>query len=150
MKTHKTLQQLLLIAALSSGMASTAFAGNTWTGGGATGNWSDVNNWGGAITMTNNPNSSNPDLYSTVIEYTGAPNTQHYYKYVIQPGTQWENVSAPNNIGGNRWFDLNRTGQTSAVLTPLKGTFPARAVLLAMLVRVMVALGTAAPEESFT
>src|SRR6202012_5502409 len=52
MKTHKTLQQLLLIAALSSGMASTAFAGNTWTGGGATGNWSDVNNWGGAIPAT--------------------------------------------------------------------------------------------------
>lgn len=79
----------------------------------------DYNSWGGGTTMTNNPNSGNPDLYSTVIEYTGAPNAQHYYKYVIQPGTQWENVSAANSIGGNRWFDLTNSPDTNVTVGPV-------------------------------
>ena len=49
----------------------------------------DFDSWGAAITMTNNDDSSTPNIYSTVIVYSGAPNAQHYYKYVIQPGTQW-------------------------------------------------------------
>jgi hypothetical protein len=78
----------------------------------------DYNSWGGGTTMTNDPNSANPDIYSTVIQYTGAPNAQHYYKYVIQPGTQWENVSAANSIGGNRWFDLTNSLDTNVLVGP--------------------------------
>ena len=35
-------------ALVASGLASQAHAGDTWTGGGASGNWSDSTNWGGA------------------------------------------------------------------------------------------------------
>jgi hypothetical protein len=66
----------------------------------------DFNNWGGGQTMTNNANSSTPNIFSTEITYAGGAGAQHYFKYVIQPGTEWENVSAANSIGGNRWFDL--------------------------------------------
>jgi hypothetical protein len=69
--------------------------------------------------MTNNGDASNPDIYSTVIVYNGAPNAQHYFKYVIQPGTQWENVSAANSIGGNRWFDLTNSANTNVTVGPV-------------------------------
>ena len=81
----------------------------------------DYNGWGSGTVMTNNPNSSNPDIFSAVIEYTGAPNAQRYYKYTIQntAGTQWENVSAANSIGGNRWFDLTNSADTNVVIGPV-------------------------------
>jgi hypothetical protein len=69
----------------------------------------DFNGWGAGQTMTNNPSSSTSNIYSTELTFVGAPGTQHYFKYVIQPGTVWENVSAANSIGGNRWFDLAKT-----------------------------------------
>jgi hypothetical protein len=66
----------------------------------------DFNNWAGAQTMTNDPASSTPNIYSTVITYVDTGGAEHYFKYVIQPGTQWETVSAPNNVGGNRHLNL--------------------------------------------
>ncbi|HZM03259.1 MAG TPA: hypothetical protein VFC44_09560 [Candidatus Saccharimonadales bacterium] len=57
----------------------------------------DFNSWGGGQTMTNNPAASNPDIYSTVIPYVAAANTVVNFKYVIQPGTQWENTASGNN-----------------------------------------------------
>ena len=46
----KSRTRLALIAGVFVLLALQAslFAGNTWTGGGATNNWSDNNNWGGA------------------------------------------------------------------------------------------------------
>jgi hypothetical protein len=79
----------------------------------------DFNSWGSGQTMTNNPASSTPNIFSTVIEYTGAPNAQHYYKYVIQPGTEWEAVSAANSVGGNRWFDLTNSADTNVIVGPV-------------------------------
>ncbi|MBS0659089.1 MAG: autotransporter-associated beta strand repeat-containing protein [Verrucomicrobia bacterium] len=38
----------LLVLSLLGLAAAPAFAGNTWTGGGASGNWSDAGNWGGS------------------------------------------------------------------------------------------------------
>ncbi len=75
----------------------------------------DFNGWASGQTMTNDPGSSTPDIFSTVIEYTGAPKAQHYFKYVVQPNTVWENVSAANAIGGNRWFDLIDNGANTNV-----------------------------------
>lgn len=66
-------------------------------------------NWDGPITMTNNTASATPNIYSTVIQYIGPAGAQRYFKYVIQPGSQWENISAANAINGNRWFDLPNT-----------------------------------------
>jgi hypothetical protein len=56
--------------------------------------------------MTNEPSSADPLLYYATIQYIGAPETVHDYKYVLQPGTQWENVTLP---GGNRVFTTPRT-----------------------------------------
>jgi len=69
----------------------------------------DFDNWAGAQTMTNNPESSTPNIYSTMITYVDAGGAEHFFKYVIQPGTQWEIVSAPNNSGGNRYLYLEET-----------------------------------------
>jgi hypothetical protein len=69
----------------------------------------DFNNWGSGQTMTNDPASGNPDIYSTVITYVDTGGAERYFKYVIQPGSQWENVSAPNNVGGNRYLFLEQT-----------------------------------------
>jgi hypothetical protein len=69
----------------------------------------DFNAWGAGQTMTNNPGSSTPNIYSTVIAYMDTGGAEHYFKYVIQPGTQWENVSAANNSGGNRYLFLEQT-----------------------------------------
>jgi hypothetical protein len=79
----------------------------------------DFNGWASGQTMTNNPLSSTPNIFSTVIEYTGAPNTQRYFKYVIQPGTQWETISAANEIGGNRWFDITNSANTNVTVGPV-------------------------------
>jgi hypothetical protein len=75
----------------------------------------DFNNWGGGQQMTNDPTGPTPDIYNTEIQYVGTPGTQHYFKYVIQPGTEWENVSAANQIGGNRWFDISDTSSNFVV-----------------------------------
>jgi hypothetical protein len=69
----------------------------------------DFNNWGSGQTMTNNPASDTPNIYSTLITYVDAGGAEHFFKYVIQPGTQWENVSPPNNSGGNRYLFLAET-----------------------------------------
>jgi hypothetical protein len=69
----------------------------------------DFNSWGSGQPLTNNPASSTPNIYSTVIQYMGAANAEHYFKYVVQPGTQWENVSAANSSGGNRYLFLLST-----------------------------------------
>jgi len=69
----------------------------------------DFNSWGNGQTMTNNPGGSTPDIYSTVITYVDAPGAEHYFKYVIQPNTEWENVSAVNASGGNRYLFLAKT-----------------------------------------
>ncbi|HWD19045.1 MAG TPA: hypothetical protein VHB20_07170 [Verrucomicrobiae bacterium] len=66
----------------------------------------DLDGWGSGITMTNDPNSANTNIYSAVHTYTGGPGTLENYKYVIEPGTQWENVSTPS---GNRQFALPHT-----------------------------------------
>jgi hypothetical protein len=65
----------------------------------------DYNGWGGGTTMVNT-NASDTNLYYTTIQYIAPADSQRYFKYVIQPGTQWENVSAANAIGGNRWVNL--------------------------------------------
>jgi hypothetical protein len=56
-----------------------------------------------------NTNASNSNLFYTTIQYIAGAGSQRYFKYVIQPGTQWENVSAANSIGGNRWLNLAST-----------------------------------------
>ncbi len=66
----------------------------------------DYNAWGGGTTMTNNPSSATPNIYSTQITYVDAPGADHYFKYVIQPGTQWENIAG----GGNRTLVIQKTG----------------------------------------
>jgi hypothetical protein len=65
----------------------------------------DFNGWGSGITMTNEANGSNPLLYYTTIQYVGAPDALYNYKFVLQPGTQWENIPG----GGNRTFLTGRT-----------------------------------------
>jgi hypothetical protein len=69
----------------------------------------DFNNWGSGQTMTNNPESGTPNIFSTQITYVDTAGAEHYFKYVIQPGTQWEIVSPPNNVGGNRYLFLAQT-----------------------------------------
>jgi hypothetical protein len=71
----------------------------------------DFDNWAGAQTLTNNPANGDADIYSTVITYIDSPGAQHFFKYVIQPGTQWENVAASNqfNNNGNRYLYLLQT-----------------------------------------
>jgi hypothetical protein len=79
----------------------------------------DFDSWGTPLQMTNNPSASNTNIYSGVAQFIGPPGTQHYYKYVIQPGTEWETVSgtATNETGsgGNRWFDLASTNASFVV-----------------------------------
>jgi hypothetical protein len=65
----------------------------------------DYNLWGNGTTMLNT-NANSPSLYYTTIQYVEAAGQEAYFKYVIQPGTQWENVSAANSIGGNRHLNL--------------------------------------------
>ena len=68
----------------------------------------DFNGWGSGTTMANtNPLATN--LYYTTIQYVAPAGQQRYFKYVIQPGSQWENVAAANSIGGNRWLNLPGT-----------------------------------------
>src|SRR6184192_3804638 len=45
---HRRLRLVTAVAAAAALGATHAMAGNTWTGGGATTNWSDNNNWGGS------------------------------------------------------------------------------------------------------
>ena len=68
----------------------------------------DFNGWVSPITMTNDPALGN-DIYVAVIQYIGAPDTRYNYKYVLQPGTQWENIPANDGVGGNRVFTTGRT-----------------------------------------
>ncbi len=70
----------------------------------------DYNAWGSGTTMTNNPGSATPNIYSTQITYVDAPGAYHYFKYVIQPGTQWESLTGPDTIGGNRFLTIQKTG----------------------------------------
>jgi hypothetical protein len=68
----------------------------------------DFDGWGTPVTLTNDPALGN-DIYVAVIQYIGAPDTTYNYKYVLQPGTQWENVPANDGVGGNRVFTTGRT-----------------------------------------
>jgi hypothetical protein len=65
----------------------------------------DFNGWGAGQTMTNDPTSSTPDIYSTVVTYVDSAGAEHFFKYVIQPGTEWETL--PDN--GNRDLFLLQT-----------------------------------------
>ncbi len=71
----------------------------------------DFNGWGSGQTMTNDPASSTPDIYSTVITYVDTGGAEHFFKYVVQPNTVWETVSAANEAPGtqNRYLYLLQT-----------------------------------------
>ncbi|HEY3860314.1 MAG TPA: hypothetical protein VGO59_00365 [Verrucomicrobiae bacterium] len=73
----------------------------------------DYNGWGAGTTMTNSPADPNKNHYYFDYSYVGGAGTLAYFKYVIQPGTQWENVSASNSIGGNRWQMLESGNSTN-------------------------------------
>jgi hypothetical protein len=73
----------------------------------------DYNQWGSGTTLTNSPSDTNTSHYYFNWQYIGAQGMQVYFKYVIQPGTQWEDVSDSNSIGGNRWLALSQ-GNTTA------------------------------------
>jgi hypothetical protein len=64
----------------------------------------DYNGWGAGTTMTNSPTDPDTNHFYFSYQYIAGQGTLAYFKYVIQPGTQWENVSAANQIGGNRWL----------------------------------------------
>ena len=73
---------------------------------------------GGNAVMTNNPNGSNTNLYSTVIHFYDFPTAVPQYKFVCYgltiAGTIWENPNPPT-IGGNRFFTL---GSNATVVLP--------------------------------
>lgn len=73
----------------------------------------DYNGWGAGTTMTNSPTDPDTNHYYFSYQYVGGQGTLAYFKYVIQPGTQWENVSAANSIGGNRWLALTNGNTTN-------------------------------------
>jgi hypothetical protein len=74
----------------------------------------DYNGWGPGTTMTNNPSDPNLNHFYFNWQYIGGQGSLAYFKYVIQPGTQWENVSAANQIGGNRWLALAKGNTTNS------------------------------------
>lgn len=74
------------------------------------------NGWSGGSTLTNNPNILVTNQYGLVtsnvwqitLPITASPWSAQDFKYVIQPGTDWESVSANNaDGGGNRFFASN-------------------------------------------
>jgi hypothetical protein len=70
----------------------------------------DFDNWSGSETMTNDP-AAGPNIYSYQLTYVDSPGAIHFFKYVIQPGTQWENVALSNQFeaNGNRYLYLLQT-----------------------------------------
>jgi hypothetical protein len=74
----------------------------------------DFDSWdSNGVDMTNDPGLNNTNIFVADIEYVDPPGTVVNYKYVLQPGTQWENVPG----GGNRQFAL-RTTNASYVVGP--------------------------------
>jgi hypothetical protein len=69
----------------------------------------DFNGWGYGQTMTNNPAASTSNVFSTAISYVDVPGAEHFFIYVIQPDSQWEEVSPANSSGGDRHLNLAMT-----------------------------------------
>jgi len=69
----------------------------------------DFNGWNSSLStgtfMTNNPTSDTSNIYSAVVTITDAAGAGHYFKYIMEPGTDWESI--PNrevilmNTSGN-------------------------------------------------
>jgi hypothetical protein len=78
----------------------------------------DYNDWGGGTTMTNNPADPDTNHYYTTIQYIGGLDANVYFKYVIQPGTVWENLpnSSADTIGGNRYDPLVQGNTTLPIV----------------------------------
>jgi hypothetical protein len=68
----------------------------------------DFDGWSYGQVMSN-PNPATPDIYSASVTYIDVPGAQHYFKYVVQPGPEWETVSPDNAIGGDRYLNLAQT-----------------------------------------
>jgi hypothetical protein len=68
----------------------------------------DYNNWASGTVMVNT-NANNTNLYYFSTTYVGGAGSHVYFKYQINPGSDWENPAASNTIGGNRYYTLAAT-----------------------------------------
>lgn len=71
----------------------------------------DYNNWASGTVMVNT-NAADTNLYYFTTQYVGGAGSHVYFKYQIDPGSDWENPAASNLIGGNRFFTLGSTSGT--------------------------------------
>ncbi len=67
--------------------------------------WNNGGNLAGSWELTNNSSAANTNIYTYTAQFVGSPGTQEQYKYVLQPGTDWEQPLGAT-VSGNRFFYL--------------------------------------------